>query len=105
MDSFLLKLLNYLELTPEDYDKLRAPVTVRDLPDVSAFTSYFDFIARIELAIERDEEVLIYGDYDADGILATSIFRRPSAAEENYGRVWPRKRNGNFLTGRELWVT
>ena len=75
MDSFLLKLLNYLELTPEDYDKLRAPVTVGDLPDVSAFSSYFDFIARVEVAITRDEEVLIYGDYDADGILATSILK------------------------------
>lgn len=75
MDSFLTKLLNYLEISHEDYLKLSAPVTIDDLPPIHAFHHVDTFMTRIEEAIKRDEEVLIYGDYDADGILATSIVK------------------------------
>lgn len=75
MNEFLEKLLAYLELSYEEYEKLSAPVSVNDLPPVSSFFNFDAFIKRIEKAINGDEEVVIYGDYDADGILATSILK------------------------------
>ena len=30
-------------------------------------------VERIELALERGEKILIYGDYDADGITSTTV--------------------------------
>ncbi len=76
-------------LDPE-FDDLNDPFL---LPDIDKA------IERIRLAIENKEKVVIYGDYDADGVTATSIlwdflYRRlgldvipyiPSRFEEGYG--------------------
>ena len=55
-------------------------------------------VERIELALQRKEKIAIYGDYDVDGVCATSIlletlremgadpaFRIPSRHGEGYG--------------------
>ncbi len=75
MSEFLTKLLAYYNLTKEEYETLTAPVSVNDIPYAYAFFNFETFIARIEKAIANDEVILIYGDYDADGILATSILK------------------------------
>ena len=75
MNKFLYKLLKYYDLSLRDYEKLTAEVTKENLPTAEAFFNFESFISRIEKAIASDENVVIYGDYDADGILATSILK------------------------------
>ena len=75
MNKFLDKLLKYYDLSLRDYEKLTAEVTKENLPTAEAFFNFESFISRIEKAIASDENVVIYGDYDADGILATSILK------------------------------
>ena len=76
MSDFLAKVLDYYDITLEEYERLSAPVSKNDLPDPRLFTNFSTFISRIEEAIKNDEKVVIYGDYDADGILATSILKK-----------------------------
>ena len=35
-----------------------------------------DAVARIHMAMERGEKVIIYGDYDADGITSVAVLKR-----------------------------
>ncbi len=44
-----------------------------DFADFSLLADYDKAVARIQLAIERAEKIVIYGDYDVDGISSTSI--------------------------------
>ncbi|OQA79548.1 MAG: Single-stranded-DNA-specific exonuclease RecJ [Tenericutes bacterium ADurb.Bin239] len=75
MSAFLEKLLKYYDLTYAEYEKLCAKVSKDDLPAASAFFNFTTFINRLETAISNDEQIVVYGDYDADGILATSIVK------------------------------
>ena len=76
MNEFKSRLLEYLDITAEDYEELSKPVTKDDLPNVQDFANFDTFMARIEQAITNDEQILVYGDYDADGILATIILKK-----------------------------
>ena len=44
-----------------------------DIMDPFMLTGMKDAVARIRLALENKERIVIYGDYDCDGIMATSI--------------------------------
>ena len=33
-------------------------------------------VARIQQAVEAGEQILVYGDYDADGITSTTVMKR-----------------------------
>ncbi|HZJ89274.1 MAG TPA: DHH family phosphoesterase [Bacilli bacterium] len=98
MSDFKTKVLEYFNLTEEDYRYLTRVVTVSDLPYPYAFHNFEIFIERIEQAITNNEQILVYGDYDADGILATAILKSaflkrgvdvftfiPSRYKEGYG--------------------
>ena len=56
-------------------DKLYAFLypTLDNLTDVRKYKGYDDAVARIREAIEQNESILIYGDYDCDGVCGTSI--------------------------------
>lgn len=45
----------------------------RPLPDPFAVPGMTEAVARLRRAIEREETVAVFGDYDADGITATAI--------------------------------
>lgn len=47
--------------------------TEEDLADPNLMHDMAKAVARINLAIEHNEKITIYGDYDADGITATAI--------------------------------
>src|SRR5262245_9161614 len=49
------------------FDRLADPFLMRDLAEA---------VERIRLAIERQEKILIYGDYDVDGTTAVVILRK-----------------------------
>ncbi len=59
----------------------------RDVADPSILKDAIKTVARIELAIERGEKILIFGDYDVDGMTSTSIVLLallPLGAKINY---------------------
>lgn len=47
--------------------------TVNDLLPVDGFAGIDAFLARVHQARERQEHVVVYGDYDVDGVTATTI--------------------------------
>lgn len=83
MNKFQLDVLNALSLSKSDYDALTRAPLLTNLPHPETYFNFSPFIARIEEAIEKEEKILIYGDYDADGILATTILKI-AFAKRNY---------------------
>ncbi|MBQ2714774.1 MAG: single-stranded-DNA-specific exonuclease RecJ, partial [Clostridia bacterium] len=69
-----------------------------DLPDFRAYTGVLNAVQRISQAIEREETIIVYGDYDCDGVCASTILSEtikhlggkvfvyiPKRLEEGYG--------------------
>lgn len=73
MKTFLDKLLNYYNMSLEDYQKLCKEVTFSDIPDLTYFDNGEISKNCLLEHIKNNDKIAIYGDYDADGILATSI--------------------------------
>ena len=71
--EFLDKLLDYYNISKRDYEELTRDPSLADVPSFNVFEKMNEVKERILLAIKNKEKILIYGDYDADGILATSI--------------------------------
>lgn len=71
--EFIDKLLNYYNLTSEDYLKLTEEVSEKDLPDFSHIKGMDNVKNRIFEAIKNNEKIIVYGDYDCDGVCSTSI--------------------------------
>ncbi|MCX5775238.1 MAG: DHH family phosphoesterase [Firmicutes bacterium] len=71
--TFHEKLLGYFHLTEAEFLSLSRNLTFADLPNPSHFTQMDKAVARIHLALQNKEKIMIYGDYDCDGVLATSI--------------------------------
>ena len=71
--TFLDKLLNYYHISLEEYEKNNVPVSSIKLIDPKSIEVMDKMTARIFKAIENKEKIIIYGDYDVDGISATSI--------------------------------
>ena len=97
--TFLEKLLNYYNIDLTYYNnQIKNEI---DYDFLDCFKENEDFIKAknvIETSIEKNEKILIYGDYDCDGILATSIiyltlknrtsnlnFYIPSRKNDGYG--------------------
>lgn len=73
--DFFHKLLNFYNLDEEGYAALSAPFSFDDIPDISSYECVQKAIERLKLARERNERVLVYGDYDCDGIMSASIMK------------------------------
>ena len=73
MNEFQIKLLSYLNITEEEYLELIKDVNINDLENPYNFLNMQKAVDRINLAINNNEKIMIYGDYDCDGISATAI--------------------------------
>ncbi|MEG0977712.1 MAG: DHHA1 domain-containing protein [Bacilli bacterium] len=71
--KFLYKMLEYYGLTSEDYDRLAEPPTLGLIPITKHFRNVEFAVVCLEEHIKRKDKIVVYGDYDCDGILATSI--------------------------------
>ena len=71
--NFLEKLLKHFNLSQDEYKDLIKPVDENVLPSYLNFKGIDLIINRIQKAIDNNEKIIIYGDYDCDGIMATSI--------------------------------
>jgi single-stranded-DNA-specific exonuclease len=77
------KMINSLDMTPLTKEKIRTHLetrmaheqcrTLSDLPDPFLFAGMRCATARIQHAIELHETITIVGDYDVDGVIATTI--------------------------------
>lgn len=73
MKSFLDRVLEYYDLTKEDYDELIKDVNLDNLPYFDAYKNIVECVNFIKKKVENKEKILIYGDYDCDGVISTSI--------------------------------
>ena len=82
INLFLEKLLEFYNL---DYDTLieENEKTLNDLPQKEIFKEGSKIASYIREAILSNKKILIYGDYDCDGIMSTSII--PSREFDGYG--------------------
>lgn len=84
-------------VTPEDISKFLNP-SADDLHDPFLLPDMDRAVARIELALSKNERICVFGDYDVDGICATAMlmhyfrskhsnacYHIPSRHEEGYG--------------------
>ena len=76
MTSFLDRLLGYYNLSQEDYQRLIEAPSLAKLPLIKEDKNVQKAIVRLAEAKEKREPVLIYGDYDVDGITSASILFR-----------------------------
>ena len=60
--------------TPEALDDFLKPPDIKDLLPVEMLDDAETALARIQQAITANEHILIYGDFDVDGLTGTSIF-------------------------------
>ena len=73
MNDFLKKLLDYYSLSEEDYLSLTKDISEVKLLDPNSIKGMDKVKERIFSAIKNKEKIIIYGDYDCDGITSTSI--------------------------------
>ena len=74
--NFLDKLLAHFNLTHEQYEELSRPIDEVSLIDPDSIEGMAKTKERILKAIKNQEKIIIYGDYDCDGICATSIMAK-----------------------------
>lgn len=71
--DLLNKLLSLYNLSNEDYILMSRPIDEISLKDPLKINGMDKVKTRIEKAILNKEKIIVYGDYDCDGITATSI--------------------------------
>lgn len=69
-------LLDYYKMDVKEFLEFSSFKSVEELSNYHKFSMIDKALSRIKKALDSDELILIYGDYDADGILATSILVR-----------------------------
>ena len=71
--ALVLRLLQQRGLHAEQIDHFLTPSYERDLHDPFGLNDMAAAVDRIGLAVQRSEKVAVYGDYDIDGITATTV--------------------------------
>jgi len=71
--DFKEKLLEYYHLNESDFIELSKPIEDIKLLDPNSIESMPKIKERIFNAIKNNEKIIVYGDYDCDGVSATTI--------------------------------
>lgn len=71
--NLLEKLLSHYNLSLEEYEYLSRPIEEVKLIDSNSIGIMPKITERIFKAIKNKEKIIVYGDYDCDGISATTI--------------------------------
>ena len=73
MKTFKEKIIEHYHLTNEEVKELTKPLSEVSLLDPTKINGMDKTTSRIFKAINNKEKIIIYGDYDCDGISATTI--------------------------------
>lgn len=73
MVSLKERLLAYYHLSEDEYGRRILPPAFSSLPTIESDPSFKKAESRLALARKNAEKVLVYGDYDTDGIMSCSI--------------------------------
>ena len=74
MDQSLFKrLLDYYHISEEQYHEITNPVSAKSFAMGHEFDHINEAISLVKETMNHNGKILIYGDYDADGIMGTSI--------------------------------
>jgi single-stranded-DNA-specific exonuclease len=73
MKDFKTKLLEYYGLSQDDYSLMSKKLSLNDLPSFKKYNSIEECAKYLHEAIKNKVKILIYGDYDCDGVMSTSI--------------------------------
>ncbi|MBE6126916.1 MAG: hypothetical protein E7182_02970 [Erysipelotrichaceae bacterium] len=76
MEALVNRLKQHYGLSEEEFARLTREPSFSFIPTIEKDLAVITAVNRIKKAIENDEKVLVYGDYDTDGIMATSIMIR-----------------------------
>ena len=76
MEDLRTRILNYYDLSEEDYARIAREPSFSDIPTMEEDLAALSAKKRILQGIANNEKILIYGDYDTDGIMAASIMMR-----------------------------
>ena len=72
-DTLFQRLLKYFQIDESDYLELTKEVTIDNFALGHSFKDMDKAVSIVRKAIENKDRIFIYGDYDADGIMSTSI--------------------------------
>lgn len=73
--DFKQKLLGYYQLDETSFSHLIKPVLLEDFISLSTFDDLPILVSLLKSVIEKKLKTTIYGDYDADGMVSTSILK------------------------------
>ena len=71
--SVLRQILRNRQVAEDQFDAFLHPDWERDIFPFQQFSQMSRAVARIFLALERGESIVIHGDYDADGVSGTTL--------------------------------
>ncbi len=71
--SLFQKLLDYYQISLEDYQRLIRPLTYEDIPSPFLFKDMDKAVELVNKHVSLKHKIIVYGDYDADGITGCSI--------------------------------
>lgn len=71
--DFFHLLLDYFQISEEEYHHLNEPTSLDSFSDGYSFKNIEEAVKIAKSSISNKEKILVYGDYDADGIMGTSI--------------------------------
>ncbi len=74
--AILEELLKFYNLDIEEYGRLKMAPSFESIPRIDEAKSVKDAINRLAQAKQNKEKILVYGDYDTDGVMSTSILVR-----------------------------
>lgn len=102
MENFLDKLLNYYHLTYDEYSTLTQEPSFDLLPSPYNFKDMDSLIKYLNEKMNQNAKILIYGDYDCDGVMSTSILFN-SFAKKGYkvGYYVPNRVHDGYGLSRE----
>ena len=76
MDSLFKRLLDYYQISEEDYASLTMPINEDNFAAGHRFEMMDECVEVVASAIKNNKRIFIYGDYDADGIMSVSILAK-----------------------------
>lgn len=76
MESLSDRLRAYYGLSLEEYERFKEQPSFKRIPTIEGDVEVQKAIKRLKEAKEKGEKVIVYGDYDTDGVMSASIMTR-----------------------------